>query len=66
MSSGTKRMNGLMAGAARSGACVTHHHVVAGIHASTHAQKWLAWSYQPVSPVFTTDRPNPRPPERSP
>jgi hypothetical protein len=31
------------------------------------AEKWLArTTYQPVSPVFSTDRPNPRLPERSP
>ena len=37
-------------------------------HAPAHmSEKWLAWTtYQPVSPVFITDRPNPRLPERSP
>jgi len=41
---------------------------VAHAHAPVHmAEKWLAWTtYQPVSPVFSTDRPNPRLPERSP
>jgi hypothetical protein len=70
MSTGTTHMHGLMAGAARLRMCgAPRHHVVTGISASAHAyeQKWLdARTIKSVSPVFDTNRPDPRPPERSP
>jgi hypothetical protein len=66
MSTGTTHMNGLMAGAARLGTCGASHHV-AGISAYAQDQKWLdARTITSVSPVFDTNRPDPRPPERSP
>ena len=67
MSTGTTHMNGLMAGAARLGTCGSSHHVVAPIPAYAQDQKWLgARSIKSVTPVFDTNRPDPRPPERSP
>jgi hypothetical protein len=59
-------MNGLMAGAARLGTCGALHRVDTAITAPNSEHKWLgARSYVQVSP-FGTDRPDPRPPERSP
>jgi hypothetical protein len=70
MSSGITHMNGHLAGAARLGAACPAYGPVAGTAASIaqpmHAEKWLVSTGQPTSPVFGTDRPNPRPPERSP
>ena len=78
MTCGITLKNGHMAGAARHGGAV--HLVVSGTDIGTRAiapahtpaqaqmdEKWVAWTtYRQVSPVFTTDRPNPRLPERSP
>lgn len=65
MTSGTMQEGGHMAGAARLGTCA-----VRITHASNAApfsmHKWLGIAAQPVSPVFTTDRPVPRPLERLP
>jgi hypothetical protein len=67
MSTGTTHMYGQMAGAARLRTCDAHRAIV-GTLASGHEQKWLgARSARLVSPVvFATNRPSPRPPERSP
>ena len=78
MTCGITLKNGLMAGAARHDGAV--HLVVTGTDMGTRtlapahtqpqaqtAEKWVPWTtYRQVSPVFTTDRPNPRLPERSP
>ena len=78
MTCGITLKNGHMAGAARHSGAV--HLVVSGTDIGTRAiapahtpaqaqmaAKWVAWTtYRQVSPVFTTDRPNPRLPERSP
>jgi hypothetical protein len=67
MSTGTTHMNGLMAGAARLGTCGASHHVVAPIPAYAQGHVWLgARSLKSVTQVFDTNRPDPRPPERSP
>ncbi|HEX8803798.1 MAG TPA: hypothetical protein VF743_06385 [Acidimicrobiales bacterium] len=66
MSSGTTQINGHMAGAARPGSCAAPT-IYAGTHASAHARMWLGRiATKPVAAVFTTDRPIPRPLERSP
>jgi hypothetical protein len=67
MINGTTHMNDLMVGAARPRTCGAVHLVVAGMATpAAHAENGATWSYKPVSPVFTTDRLIPRPPERSP
>jgi hypothetical protein len=63
MTSGTMHNDGHMAGAARPGTCAVRLGY-AGTHASIPTRKWLA--VQTASPVFATDRPIPRPLERSP
>jgi hypothetical protein len=64
----TTHMSGLAAGAARIGTCPAYL-VVDGtaMPAPIHGRTWLAGlQTKQVSPVFTTDRPIPRPLERSP
>ena len=64
----TTHMNGLTAGAARIGTCPSYL-VVDGIAmpAPIRGRSWLAGlQTKQVSPVFSTDRPIPRPLEPSP
>lgn len=71
MYAGTTQQSGLMAGAARSGACAAHL-IITGMAAPMQEHTWLqvhGSNDKPVSPdlaVFTTDRPSRRLSERFP
>ena len=62
----TTHMTGAIAGAARPIACGASRYGIA-LAAPVHGHTWLvAQQVKPVSSVFATDRPIPRPPDLSP